>query len=771
MKSSQLNVLTLIVLSLQTVCAQTEEDKLVFFEKRVRPLLSKACFRCHAADSRPVHGGLRLDSAEAIHQGGDSGTLLTPGNPDSSLLIKAIRYGGDIQMPPKGKLPKREIAVLEEWVRQGAVFPASTGQTAGTAGIDFAAGRRFWSFKKLQQHELPHTAGSTWPAQRLDHFLLAAMQKENLQPTKEPDRATLLRRLSFDLIGLPPTPHEIRTFEEDRANDAWQKQVDRLLASPHFGERWGRRWLDLARYTDRNAEWLDETGESWLYRDWVVRALNEDMPYDDFVRCQLAADMMPNARPSDIAALGFLGLSPNYWKELKLPAEIIKVIVADEWEERVDVVSRTYLGLTVACARCHDHKFDPISSEDYYALAGVFASCRIGERPTISDTEFAPVAKARAAVSQLMQQKSKLAKQKPVPNEQIQELESKINVLKQTAGYDTPMATALVEESLHVLRAGERADQGTKLEYRPEPQNLPLFIRGNPNRPGPEIPRRFLTVLSNDKTRLFRNGSGRLELADAILDDAQPLAARVIVNRIWGVYFGHGVVDTPSNFGQLGERPTHPQLLDDLALGLIRNNWSLKWLHRTIVLSSAYRQKSNAKAHPNDPDNRLLSHMPRRRLEFEQWRDAMILAAGSLDQKLGGPSVDPTTANGRRSLYLTVHRRDMSNMLLNHDFPAPVAHSPKRAQTTTALQGLFAMNGPLLLRVADQLTKRLLESDTTDAERIGRAYRLLYSRNPQDRETAIGVQFLGNATGEQRTLRWKQYTHALLAANEMLYLN
>lgn len=748
-----------------------DEEKLEFFERRVRPLLSRACFRCHASDSKPVHGGLKLDSAHAVSQGGDSGAVVTPGKPDDSLLVSAVRYDGDIQMPPKGRLPERDIAILEEWVRQGAVFPQSEHANKDSAGIDFDSGRQFWSFQPLKEHPLPDVTEHQWPRRRLDRFILAAMQKRGLQPSPEANRATLLRRLTFDLTGLPPTPEDVQAFVEDDSDSAWEKQVDRLLSSLHFGERWARRWLDLARYTDRNADWLDETGEAWLYRDWVVRALNEDMPYDRFVRNQLAADMLNDARPSDMAALGFLGLSPNYWKELKLPAEIIKVIVADEWEERVDVVSRTYLGLTVACARCHDHKFDPISSEDYYALAGVFASCRIGERPTVSDEEFQPVKKARAEVKVLMEQKEKLAKQKPIPREKIDELDQKIAQLKQTPAYDTPMATGLVEESLHVLRAGKRADQGTKLEYRAEPQNLPLFIRGNPNRPGPEVRRRFLTVLSTEDAQPFSNGSGRLELADAILGDARALAARVIVNRIWEIYFGHGIVDTPSNFGTLGERPSHPELLDDLASGLIQNGWSLKWLHREIVLSATYRQQSSVSAAQADPNNRLLSYMPRRRLEFEQWRDAMLAAAGSLDPKQGGPSVDPQKPSGRRSLYLTVHRREMSNMLLNHDFPAPVAHSPKRAKTTTALQGLFVLNGPLLQTLADSFAERLNRSRSADSERIDRAYQLLYSRNPTERELKIGFQFLGDAADAERTTRWQQYAHALLAANELLYLN
>lgn len=745
-----------------------------YFEKKVRPLLAKRCFACHSNGAKILQGGLRLDSAVSLRKGGDSGPAVAPGKPGESLLISAIRYE-DLEMPPKGKLPAAEIAELTAWVKRGAPFPADlTLPDRGKDGIDFAAARDFWSFRPVEIQPEPESKNAGWPRKRIDRFVLAAMEREGLAPSAEADRATLLRRLSFNLTGLPPTPAEVDAFAKDGSADAYGKQVERLLKSPHFGERWGRMWLDLARYTDRTASWLDSTGQAHLYRDWVVRAMNDDMPYDQFVHRQLATDLMAETGPEDTPALGFLGLSPNYWKELKLPSEIIKVIVADEWEERVDAVSRTFLGLTVACARCHDHKFDPITQKDYYALAGVFASCRISERPVISAELFEPVRKAREEVAKLEKQLAALKKKKPQPADEIANLTSKIDELKKTPHYDTPMAPGLVEEALYVERAGKTPQDGTKLIYKPGAKDLHLFIRGNPNRLGELVPRRFLQVLSHEDSQRFQQGSGRLDLAKAITGEASSLAARVLVNRIWLAHFGRGLVTTPSNFGQSGERPSHPELLDDLAARFIENGWSLKWLHREIVLSATYRQSSRADGSTSekDPGNRWLSRMNRRRLDVEAWRDSMLAATGELDLKIGGPSLSLTDAkNNRRTIYGTIHRREMSTMLLTHDFPDPTAHSPARQNTTTALQGLYALNGPLILNRAEALARRLARDEQDDAARIRLAYRLLFSREPSSRETEIGLAFLGESKDAARSAAWAQYAQVLLASNEFLFVD
>ena len=499
------------------------------------------------------------------------------------------------------------------------------------------------------------------------------------------------------------------------------------------------------------------------------------MRYDEFVHRQLATDLMPETGPEDVVALGFLGLSPSYWKELLLPAEIIKVIVADEWEERVDAVSRTFLGLTVACARCHDHKFDPIRTEDYYALAGVIASSRMGERPTISAEEYEPIRLAKLEVERLEKEIAELKKVDPVPMEKVDELTAQIAAQKATPNYDVAMANGVVEEALYVERKGETAQDGTRLDYRPEPRDLNLFIRGNPNRLGEVVPRRFLEVLSNESSQPFHVGSGRLELAQSITGDAAPLAARVIVNRIWGAHFGRGLVATPSDFGQQGERPSHPRLLDDLAARFIDGGWSLKSLHQEMVNSATYRQSSlrETPSAAADPENRWLSRMNRRRLDVEAWRDAMLFASGQLDDRMGGASLElEGEANHRRTLYATVHRREMSTMLLTHDFPDPNAHSPNRGRTTTPLQGLYALNGPLLASQSAALADRLLrEVSGDDAARIHEAYWVLYGREPSLQEVELGLEFLADPATEDRNATWKQYAHVLLMANDFLYVD
>jgi len=755
-------------------------EDIEYFERKIRPLLSEHCYSCHSSQAKTIHGGLTLDNASDLRTGGDSGPVIDEDSPQDSLFLNAINYA-DLEMPPKGKLDPATIAEFTRWIRHGAPMPAGGHETKRNGGvIDYKQGRKFWSFQPAVEQSVPDVNDESWPQTRLDSFTLAKMEAEGLSPSLRADRATLIRRLSFNVVGLPPSPEDVQQFAADEAPDAYEKLVDHFLQSPHYGEKWGRMWLDMARYTDKTADWLYPTGQSHLYRDWVVEAFNDDMPFDEFVHRQLATDLMPETGPEDLPALGFISLSPTYWKELKLPCEIINTIVADEWEERVDAVSRTFLGLTVACARCHDHKYDPISSEDYYALAGVFASCKQTERPIIPESDYEPVRKAKKQVAGLQAEIKSLQKKKPVPKEKIDELTARINSIKSsTPLYDTPMANALSEESLYVVRAGKTAQEGTRLEYRPEPRDLPLFIRGNPNRPGPVVPRGFLKVLSPGAdtgiaAKPFQNGSGRLELAHAITTDAASLTARVIVNRIWMLHFGKGLVDTPSNFGETGSRPTHPELLDDLAARFIKNGWSMKWLHREILLSATWQQSSegNRNEPGSDPGNQWLSRMNRVRLDFEAWRDAILTASGVLDLTVGGPSLAIDSAdNHRRTVYATVHRRDMSTTLTIHDFPDPTQHSPRRSSTTTPLQGLYALNGPLLTQQSDTFVERLQKEfpDNID-EQIHRAYWLLYGRSPTDVELRLGREFIDGSPVDNKLTAWQQYAHVLLASNELLFV-
>jgi hypothetical protein len=766
--------------------AEPPREQIEFFEQKIRPLLVKRCYECHSERADPVQGGLRLDSRAGVQAGGDSGPAVVSGRAGESLLIEAVEYAGDrVQMPPEGQLPGREIALLREWVDRGVPMPADTSAVGERTKIDFEAGREFWSFQPVVSREVPAVRDTGWAAGRVDRFVLAALESRGLTPSDAADERTLLRRLSFDVTGLPPLPDDVKEFAEADTDElpggdgpATVKWVDRLLASPHYGERWGRYWLDLARYSDKTASWLSSIESAWLYRDWVVRALNEDLPYDDFVRRQLATDLMPGTGPEDTPALGFLGLSPVYWKELMLDPEVIKGTVAEEWEERIDAVGRTFLGLTLACARCHDHKFDPISTEDYYALAGVMAGTRLTDRPIIPANDAAVVRQAEECVRLLEEQIKRLDAESMLTADDAGRAErlkeQTAAIAASTPRYGTPWTHAVDEAAVYVLADGPNA---TRLEYKPgESLDLHVQIRGNPSNPGPLVPRRFLTVLSDGTPDSFGSGSGRRELAEAIVTDAASLAARVIVNRVWEHHFGRGLVDTPSDFGSQGSRPTHPELLDDLAARFIEHEWSIKWLHREILLSAAYRQSSrhDAANFAADPEDRWLWRMPRRRLEIEPWRDAMLAVAGTLERRIGGSAIELKDAgNHRRTIYGKVDRYDLNEMLRIHDFPDPLAHSPMRPPTTTALQQLFVLNGPLIERQAQALTERVAVGCPDDLEgQIRLAYRLLYGREATDDELRLGLEFLGSGGDlSSAAAFWPQYAQVLLGSSEFLFVD
>jgi hypothetical protein len=777
--------LVVLMLGLKSGVMVGEEDGagVAFFERKIRPLLAERCYECHAHGAKQVQGGLRLDARGSILQGGDSGPAIVAGRPADSLIIQAIGYTGDIQMPPSGKLAAEEIALLTEWVGRGAPLPADNFTAVAKRAIDFDAGRKFWSFQPPRHTAPPMVASLGWGRQAIDSFVLAELDKNRLTPTAPADRRTLLRRATLDLVGLPPSAEEVEQFEADLLPDAWERQIDRLLAAPQYGERWGRHWLDYARYADGNKTSLEFRIQAWLYRDWVVRAFNADLPYDQFVRQQLAADQMPGCEPADIAALGFLGISPTYWKELKLAPQVIEMIVADEWEERIDAIGRTFLGLSIACARCHDHKFDPISTEDYYALAGVLASTRLTERFILPKIEADVVRQASDKVKTLREQVQKLTaarSKKPddeakIDKTKIEELQAQIDAIESTTPhYHAAKAHAVEDAALYVLPEGK---DHTKLEYKSgEAMDLCVQIRGNPARPGPQVPRRFLTVLSTAVPQPFKNGSGRLELAEAILKEGAPLSARVIVNRVWKHHFGRGLVETVSDFGAQGMRPSHPELLDDLTYRFVEHGWSLKWLHRELLLSATYRQAStyNSANFRVDPDNRWLWRANRRRLDIEAWRDSLLVFGGNFDQRMSGPPVVLTAANNqRRTMYAKIDRSSMDDVLRLFDFPDPATHSPERQPTTTALQQLFVLNSPFMREQAQSLAKVLIAGDSKSGEAIvRRAYRQLMAREPSATELALGVEFLrANAERGSDVQRVQEYAQALLGGNELLFVD
>ncbi len=712
-----------------------------FFEKEVRPLLVEHCLKCHG-DKKPK-GGLHLTSRAAVLQGGDSGPAAVAGKPEDSLLIRAVRYADTPQMPPKRKLSDRQIAVLTRWVQLGLPWPQRNTAIPMIAdkGAFHISGeqRRFWSFQPMKKVRPPSVRDTAWAESAIDRFILAALEAKGLRPAKRADKRTLLRRAAFDLTGLPPPLEEMETFLRDDKPDAFARAVDRLLAAPAYGERWGRHWLDLARYTDSFDARLApgnemEINDSWRYRDWVVQAFNRDLPYDRFLTDQLAGDLVssPSGFNGDgIIATGFLAI--GNWGGGDADKEKLLTDIADD---QVDVVSRTFLGLTMACARCHDHKFDPISTADYYGLAGIFFSTHI--LPNVG-----PKTNGPPMLRIPLLPPTELARRQPKPGDK-----NKPNV---------PYANGAQEG-------------GVPGSPHAGVHDVHIHIRGRYDRLGSLVPRRFPEILAGREQKPIIQGSGRLDLARWLTRPDHPLTARVMVNRIWQQHFGEGIVRTPSNFGKLGRVPTHPELLDWLALEFVRSGWSIKHMHRLIMLSSVYQQSSEAEPETtkNDPDNLLFGRMNRRRLEAEALRDSILAASGRLEPTMGGPALRDFNMP-RRTLYLMTIRSDRSGFGPLFDAADSTAPVDKRTISTVAPQALFLLNNPFVLAQTRALAKRIVAAEKDEGARIDYAYRLLYGRAPTTAEVKIGEDFLKRVgSGEQA---WQEYGEVLLCANEFIYVD
>jgi mono/diheme cytochrome c family protein len=898
--------------------AKPDPAAVEFFESKVRPVLAANCLGCHGPDKQKA--GLRLDSRSAMIEGGDSGPALKPGDPDDSRLIEVIRYGSDVQMPPKRKLSDDEIAAVTQWVRSGAPWldaakPTRPPAPAATGPKVSAEDRAYWAFQPVRAVAPPPVTDEAWPRSPIDRFVLARLEEKGLRPVEAADRRTWLRRVTFDLIGLPPTPEDVDAFHADESSDAFGKVVDRLLASPHYGERWGRHWLDIARYGEDQAHTFQARlyPYGYRYRDWVVQSLNDDKPYDQFIVEQIAGDLLDADAPGRderLAATGLFSLGPVYYGKA----------VYDELDDRVDTLTRGFLGLTVACARCHDHKFDPIAQHDYYALAGIFSSTAYKETYKAPAEDIARYEEGQTAIKDktdgiaafLKEQGVLLAESSapltakyvvaawtlhnrrksdpqlatgPLAKDQgleasaldrwvrhlfgekaadrphlalwnraiagqdkakdlsgdesaraevakaadalqsyvVSSLALRDALARQRAalaanGLDAAKLPALDEVTAAVLneivsadgvfavarndvesRLPDDAKKALKakkseldklkkggpakppiihgLADADAPANMKVFLRGNASTPGEEAPRRFLEVLSGPDAKPFSQGSGRLELARAIASPDNPLTSRVIVNRIWERHFGRGLVSTPSNFGHMGEPPSHPELLDYLAGRLVASGWSLKSLHKEIALSGVYRL--SAQADPTndaaDPANVLLWRANRRRLEVESWRDAMLAVTGELDPTLGGPSIDLKSDNNRRrTLYAAISRHNLDGLLRLFDFPDPNLTSDRRTVTTVPLQQLFVLNSPFMERQAKALAKRLT-SDPSEADeaRVRRAFSLLYARPATESEVRSALGFLSEAGpgAEGAPSGWEQLSQVLLGTNEFLYVD
>ena len=771
------------------------------FERNVRPVFVSHCFGCHSASATKLRAGLRMDTLAGLLAGGDSGPAIVPGDAGRSLLVKAIRYSDpNMEMPPKGKLADAEIKAIEQWIAMGAPHPDAVAGPAvpmqPASGIDLERGRTWWAYVQPERGTPPTVRNAAWVTSPVDQFILAQVEGAGLKPAPDADKETLVRRVTFDLTGLPPTPEEVDAFRKDTAPDAYARLVDRLLASPRFGEHWGRRWLDVARFAESSGK---ETNivypHAWRYRDYVIGAFNEDKPYDIFLREQLAGDLLPSADPDERAerliATGYLAIGTkghNTRGEPQFRADLV--------DEQIDSIGQGLLATTIACARCHDHKFDPIPQRDYYAMAGIFlstdtlygtyrtpgndhpstlleipAGAKVPDGPTIPG----PI---RAAAEQQLDRAEADMKELAGLREKARRARMPGSGVKLTAQEQQQLVRARsadgrAEAAADLLvRFGPdgRATAANRLAMgaaeAEKPQDARLMVRGEISKPGPTIPRGFLQVLASEGDRPIRSGSGRRELADWIASEANPLTARVWVNRVWLNLFGKGIVPTPDNFGASGVRPSNQPLLDWLAVDFMEGGWSTKRLIRELVLSHAYRMSSKAdpKALEADPDNALLWRMPKRRLPAESIRDAMLMASGQLDltPSVGSPVaflegadrspvVDRALAGDAlcRSVYLPVLRDRVDEMLDIFDFAEPAYVTGDRDETSVPTQALFMMNSPRVLAAAEAMATRVLGERESEADRIARAFQLAVGRKPTQAEVTAVRSFFGDFAGAQ----------------------
>ena len=917
-------------LASSAVAADPAVDDL--FEKKIRPVLVKECYGCHSTDAKKVRGGLRLDTREAIRIGGDRGPAVVPGDVGASLLIKALRYD-ELEMPPTGQLSPLVIADFEAWVKNGAPDPRD-GTEPATGGIDFEAAGEHWAYQPIEESPLPSVQDVDWSVNRVDRYILAALEAAELSPSPSADRRTLIRRVYFDLIGLPPTFEEVQAFVRDTVPTAYESVVDRLLQSPHYGERWGRHWLDVARYADTKDLVLLYGKDAirpfaYTYRDYIIRSFNEDTPFDRLVHEQLAADQLaaqdPHFERWRLAAMGFLTLGRMFDNN---PHDI--------YDDRIDVVSRGFLGLTVSCARCHDHKYDAIPTDDYYSLYGVFASSvKPFELPLIADpdevaggAEFEAKAQplrdelvayvekhhteiVETARSRVTDYLVKVATEKPDPLDEAVffmslspgQLKPKMvarwrRYLQRRSQSDDPVfgpwgelmalpesdlerrapeviahwqsietgtqigqLNPLVKDALASATIAKGTDiaqlygsllkklyEGTKgkeeaeldgaqaqllavltsqhspfffpksltylyltrvfrdkyhkqlleldklavnsegvppramvLNDAAEVYNPRVFIRGDPARLGAPVDRQFLRVLSSAERQPFRGGSGRLDLARAITSSGNALTARVLANRIWMHHLGEPLVTTPSDFGVRSDPPSHPELLDYLAWKLIASKWSLKSLHREIVLSRTYQQESfdRPAARERDRGNRLLWRAHRRRLDLESMRDSLLAISGRLDRTQYGRPVDIAgdPENRRRTIYGIVDRQNLPGLFRAFDFANPDQSVARRPETTVPQQALFALNSEFMVTQARSLAAlEELSADSVD-ERIAAFYRRVLTRDPDHEEVAAARSFVTQVStsageGSETVLTaWEQFAQVLLATNELMFVD
>lgn len=781
-----------------------------FFEKKIRPLLDERCYECHSAEANKFKGGLRLDIRDGALKGGDSGPAVIPGKPEESLLIKAVRRAdSDLIMPPKHKLSPEEVADLVAWVKMGAPDPRSETNAPVTGyGVDLEAGKKFWSFQPIKKSPLPSVKNKRWSRNDVDRFILAKLEEKQLAPAADAEKRVLIRRATFDLIGLPPTPEEVDAFLADKSAKAFERVVDRLLASPHYGERWGRHWLDVVRYADTSGCNSDyPIPDAHKYRDYVIEAFNRDKPYDQFIREQIAGDLLPARTDEEkferIIATGYLAIARRFGSRNN---EFHLTI-----EDTIDNVGKGVLGLSVSCARCHDHKFDPISNRDYYALYGIFNSTRYAFPGTeiyrhpkdfvalAKGTNVAAIAKYQADLAAIDDEIESLKRQR-IALGKVTEVEDESD----PKDPETKEKLAKVNAEMKAARA-----RAKELEARPpdipmayavaegKPADAKIHKKGQPGSLGDTVPRGFPAVLGGQQLPKGATGSGRLELAGWLTEAKNPLTARVMVNRIWQHHFGRGIVPTSNDFGARGKPPTHPELLDYLAAGFMERGWSVKAMHKLIMLSRTYQMADdeNERYARLDPNNDWLWRFNRRRLDAEEVRDAMLAVSGGLDRTgAGAHAFPPQTewnytqhrpfvavyATTHRSVYLMQQRIKKQPFLEMFDGADPNATTGERPVSTTPLQALFMMNDPLAHAEAERFAERIAKVSDSK-KRIDLAYRLAFGRPVTAEEMASSEEYLKQCAEElkqtdvpvekQPRAAWVSYCRVLLSSNEFLFID
>jgi len=796
-----MNLICLAALTL----APDSPEALEFFEAKIRPIFIAHCHKCHSADAGKREGGLRVDSREDIRRGGDTAPAVVPGDLEKSLLLSAVKWvDKDLRMPPDKKLSAAQIADLETWIRSGAADPRNADPGSAPRpkyGMSLEDGRKFWSFQPVADPPIPAVKNPAWVATSVDAFILDRLEKAGVAPAPQADKRTLIRRATFDLTGLPPTPAEVDAFLADDSPTAFEKVVDRLLASPRYGRRWGRHWLDVVRYSDTSGNASDyPVPQAHRYRDWVIEAFNRDLPYDRFLREQIAGDLLTGpaeGRNDRTIATGYLAIARRFGGDRKGEHHLTI-------EDTIDNLGKAILGSSISCARCHDHKFDAFTMGDYYGLYGIFESTRYpfpGAEVGRRQEDFVALVPPPELQAQLDAHRTKAA-----------ELDAEVKTLadadaalkKEPDGKDKKARAGALAKNLADAKKRSAAHAGSAPVFNAyavaegaAPADTKTQLRGDPKRLGDVVPRRFPAVLGG-QTLGTAKGSGRLQLADWVADAKNPLTARVMVNRIWQHHFGKGIVQTPNDFGVRGRAPTHPELLDHLASRFIASGWSIKAMHKLILLSHTWRQSGadSPQGIAVDPGNDLFRKQQRRRLDAESLRDTLLFVGGSLDESAAPEHPFPAQSTWnwtqhnpfvavyetrRRSVYLMQQRIRKNVYLALFDGADPSSSTGVRLPSTTPLQALFLMNDPLAHREADAFAARLIAAAGDETARLTLAYAIAFNRAPDSDERVECAGFLSQYRAKLFDLKtppaqlegktWSALARALLGSNEFVYVD